>query len=303
MITVNSQSILVPNYEIITSILNSIIKLSGVEAFFITLLICLVPLSIATIIYIIYFDNEVDTNIHYYSYYDKEHSKLVYYKSLPFKRTFENVYMDNTLKNDMVNTIGEYLEYSDMFTKNNVPRSLRFIISGKEGIGKTTLIEAITSEFQYGLIHFPTSNCSENMVYHFFNDIDIKFPERVIVLFNNIDFNEMYNKNKSVYNLISDFVIKNNKNNLFIFTFNELSSIPEKFSENFHIHHHYHMDVHINYVMNMISKYVQDINELNNIKNNLLKLNHKITPGFIIPYLMFNNNFQKSLDRFFKIIQ
>ena len=62
------------------------------------------------------------------------------------------------------------------------------------------------------------------------------------------------------------------------------------------------MDVHINYVMDMISKYVQDTNELNNIKNKLLKLNHKITPGFMIPYLMFNNNFQKSLDRFFKII-
>ena len=249
-----------------------------------------------------FFDNEVDTNIHYYSYYDKERNKLTYYKSLPFKRTIENVYMDDALKVDFFNTISDYQTYSDMFTKNNVPRSLRFIISGKEGIGKTTLIEAITSEFQYGLIHFPTSNYSENMVYNFFHDIDMKFPERVIVLFNNIDFNEMYNKNKSVYNLISDFVIKNNKNHLFIFTFNELSSIPEKFAENFHIHHHYHMEVHINYVMDMISKYVQDTNELNNIKNNLLKLNHKITPGFMIPYLMFNNDFQKSLDRFFKII-
>ena len=286
----------------ITSMLHSITKLSSVEAFFITLLIGLVPMAIAAAIYIIYFDNEVDTNIHYYSYYDKEHNKLTYYKSLPFKRTFENVYMDDTLKCDMVNTIHDYLDHSEMFIKNNVPRSLRFILSGKEGIGKTTLIEAITSEFQYGLIHFPTSNSSESMVYNFFHDIDMKFPERVIVLFNNIDFNEMYNKNKSVYNLISDFVIKNNKNHLFIFTFNELSSIPEKFAENFHIHHHYHMEVHINYVMTMINKYVQDADELNNIKNNLLKLNHKITPGFMIPYLMFNNNFQKSLDRFFKII-
>jgi predicted AAA+ superfamily ATPase len=285
-----------------TAMLHSISKLTPVEAFFITVLIGLVPMAIAAAIYIMYFDNEVDTNIHYYSYYDKEHSKLTYYKSLPFKRTFDNVYMDETLKYDMVNTINDYLNHSEVFTKNNVPRSLRFIISGKEGIGKTTLIEAITSEYQYGLIHFPTSNYSENMVYHFFHDIDMKFPERVIVLFNNIDFNEMYNKNKSVYNLISDFVIKNNKNHLFIFTFNELSSIPENFSENFHIHHHYHMEVHINYVMEMINKYVQDTNKLDNIKNALLKLNHKITPGFMIPYLMFNNDFQKSLDRFFKII-
>ena len=286
----------------ITSMLHSITKLTPVEAFFITLLIGIVPIAIGAAIYIVFFDNEVDTNIHYYSYYDKEQNKLTYYKSLPFKRNIESVYMDDALKVDFFNTINDYHTYSDMFTKNNVPRSLRFIISGKEGIGKTTLIEAITSEFQYGLIHFPTSNYNENMVYHFFHDIEMKFPERVIVLFNNIDFNEMYNKNKSVYNLISDYVIKNNKNHLFIFTFNELSSIPDKFAENFHIHHHYHMEVHINYVMNMISKYVQDTKELNNIKNKLLKLNHKITPGFMIPYLMFNNDFQKSLDRFFKII-
>ena len=286
----------------ITSMLHSITKLTPVEAFFITLLIGIVPIAIGAAIYIVFFDNEVDTNIHYYSYYDKEQNKLTYYKSLPFKRNIESVYMDDALKVDFFNTINDYHTYSDMFTKNNGPRSLRFIISGKEGIGKTTLIEAITSEFQYGLIHFPTSNYNENMVYHFFHDIEMKFPERVIVLFNNIDFNEMYNKNKSVYNLISDYVIKNNKNHLFIFTFNELSSIPDKFAENFHIHHHYHMEVHINYVMNMISKYVQDTKELNNIKNKLLKLNHKITPGFMIPYLMFNNDFQKSLDRFFKII-
>ena len=133
----------------ITSMMHSITKLSSVEAFFITLLIGLVPLSIVAAIYIMYFDNEVDTNIHYYSCYDKEHNKLTYYKSLPFKRTFDNVYMDETLKYDMVNTIQEYLDHSEVFTKNNVPRSLRIILSGKEGIGKTTLIEAITSEFQY----------------------------------------------------------------------------------------------------------------------------------------------------------
>ena len=73
------------------SMLHSITKLSSVEAFFITLLIGLVPFSIAAAIYIMFFDNEVDTNIHYYSYYDKERNKLTYYKSLPFKRTIENV--------------------------------------------------------------------------------------------------------------------------------------------------------------------------------------------------------------------
>ena len=278
------------------------VGLTPLEAFFITLIVGLVPVAIFIAIYMIYFDNEIDTNIHYYSYYDKEHSKLTYYKSLPFKRTFDNVYMDSTLKNKMIDTIEDYHVHSETFDKNNVPRSHRFILSGKEGIGKSTLIEAITTEYQYGLIHFPTSNYCEDMVYRFFHDIEMKFPECVIVFFNNIDFNEMYNKNKNVYNLISDFVTKSNKNHLFIFTFNELSNIPDKFAENFHIHHHYHMDIHVDYVMEMIGKYVQDLKQLDNIKNNILKTNHKITPGFIIPYLMFNNDFQKSLDKFFKLI-
>jgi hypothetical protein len=53
----------------------------------------------------------------------------------------------------------------------------------------------------------------------------------------------------------------------------------------------------------MVGKYIENENKLIEIKNNFLKINHKLTPGIIIPYLMFNEDFQKSLDRFFKIIK
>ena len=63
------------------------------------------------------------------------------------------------------------------------------------------------------------------------------------------------------------------------------------------------METHINHIMRMVGKYIENENKLIEIKNNFLKINHKLTPGIIIPYLMFNEDFQKSLDRFFKIIK
>jgi len=63
------------------------------------------------------------------------------------------------------------------------------------------------------------------------------------------------------------------------------------------------MDIHINHIIRMIGKYIDNKNKIIEIKNNFLQINHKLTPGIIIPYLMFNEDFQKSLDRFFKIIK
>ena len=67
------------------------------------------------------------------------------------------------------------------------------------------------------------------------------------------------------------------------------------------INKHYHMNN--NHIIRMIVKYIDIKNKLIEIKNNFLQINHKLTPRIIIPYLMFNEDFQKSLDRFFKIIK
>jgi len=261
--------------------------------------------------YLIYFDNEsTDKNIHYYSFYDKSDQRIMYHKSNPFYRKLSDVYMSDTIKKEFVNTVNDFIKYSKNFTQHNVPRSLRFILSGIEGIGKTTFIEAIASEFDYSLIHFPKNNYNEKMIHIFFKDLNTYLNKNNIIMFDLIDFYAIQNYNKQLYELLSELVIKNDRNNIFIFTFNEINSIPVTFSSNFHIHHHYHMDTNINYVMNMIKNNLTNLSEgeitpdyLNEIKNNFLKLNHKITPGYIIPYLSFNENYQKSLDRFFRVIK
>jgi len=262
-------------------------------------------------IFIIFFENDkICKNIHYYSFYDKIDKRIMYHKSNPFYRNLKDVYMSDTIKKEITSTIGDFIKHSKNFKKQNVPRSLRFILSGVEGIGKTTLIEAISSEFDYGLIHFPKNNYTEKMVHSFFKDVNTFLGKNNIIMFDGIDFDAIQNYNKQLYELLAELVIKNDNNNIFMFTFNSINSIPVTFSSNFHIHHHYHMDVNINYVMNMISNNMNqwsenDISseELIKIKNNLLNLNHKITPGYIIPYLIFNENFQKSLERFFKVIK
>ncbi len=255
-----------------------------------------------TVIYTHYSANETDKQLHHYAYYDKDNQIIIYHRNQPFYRSLDSVYMSDTIKNEMTKTVGDYIKHSKMFVERKVPRSLRIILSGKEGIGKNTLLEAIATKNDLGFIHFPKNNYSEKMVHKFFNDLNKKFSEKNIVLFDNINFNTLIEKNKHLYDLISEFVIKNDKNNIFIFTFNDLNNIPNNFNNEYHIHHHFHMEANINNVMKMIGEYIYDEDELVKIKKNLLMLNHKITPGYIIPYLMFNDDFQKSLDRFFKII-
>jgi hypothetical protein len=65
------------------------------------------------------------------------------------------------------------------------------------------------------------------------------------------------------------------------------------------------MDTNIDYVLNYIQDNLTDCDTemLNEIKNNFLQINPKIIPGNIIPYLIFNEDLQKSLDRFFRLIK
>jgi len=273
-------------------------KLSFMEAFLITLIIASIFILVPIVIYLVFFDVTVDTNIHYFAFYDNKKDKITYHKNNKFRRTFNKIYMNYSLKKEIVDTIDAFNDHSHKFTINNIPRSLRLVFTGKEGIGKTTLIETIASEYNYGLINFPRDNYSESMIHKFFKDLNTIFPERVIVLFNKIDFKDLYRTNKHLYNLIAEFVIKTDRDNLFIFTFNSLDDIPQEFNTTYHVHQQYLMEVHINNIMDMISDNIEDEVELSKIKNKLLSYNHKLTPGHIIPYLMFNDDFQKSLDQF-----
>jgi len=269
--------------------------------------LCVVLLILVIIICILYTSFKYDNltkNIHHYAFYDKSTQTIVYHQINPFYRKLNTVYMSNTIKKEIFDTITDFIKHSKIFEENNMPKNLRLMLTGKEGIGKRTLIEAIATEIDYVLIHFPKNNYSEKMIHAFFKEINnLSSPN--IIIFDNINFNSINEFNAQLYNLISELIIKNNKNNIFIFIFNELKSVPFIFSSNFHIHHHYNMDVSINYIMDMICDNIHNSDEtkLKIIRNNFLQLNHKLTPGYIIPYLMFNEDFEKSLVRFFKIIK
>ena len=263
----------------------------------------LVIIIICIILIYIYSDNTLDKNMHHLAYYNKDESIIDYNTIEPFYRSYESVYMSDSVKNDIFQLIDDHLKSNKLYEKYNYPKSIRLIISGKESIGKTTLIESIATYFNLGIIHFPKNYYSEKMIHLFFQDMNNTFNSNNIILFDNIDFDTIYSKNNQIYNLLTNLITKYNKNNIFIFTFNNLELILPEFNINFNINKHYHMDTHINHIMRMVGKYIKNENKLIEIKNNFLKINHKLTPGIIIPYLMFNEDFQKSLDRFFKIIK
>jgi DNA polymerase III delta prime subunit len=103
--------------------------------------------------------------------------------------------MSFTIKKELATTIYDFIKYSKNNKYKNPVNSLRLILSGVEGIGKTTLIEAIATEFDCGLIHFPKNNYSEKMIHSFFQDIN-KLSENNIIIFNNIDFSSLLTYNK-----------------------------------------------------------------------------------------------------------
>lgn len=271
------------------------------ETYIIYGVISLCLIFIITVIYLMYTDSiETNKNIHQYAFYNKGSKKIIYHVSNPFYKDLKQIYMSDSIKNDFIFNINNFIK------TNNTPSSLRVILSGKEGIGKTTFIEGIATKFNYSLIHFPKNNYSEEMIHKFFNERTTKS----IIVFDTIDYDTIINTNKHLYDLLGEMVTKNTGNNIYIFTFTEINQIPYSLTTNFHIHYHYHMDANINYTMNMIIDNLQlytneelNIDKVQDIKNKFLRINHKITPGYIIPYLLFNEDFEKSLARFFQIIQ
>jgi len=249
---------------------------------------------------------KITRNINYYAFYDTDTNTMIYNQSNTYFHRLNQVYMSETVKKELATTIYDYIKYSKSIPNKNNIKSLRLILSGIEGIGKTTLMEAIANEFDCGLIHFPKNNYSEKMIHSFFNDIN-NLSDNNIIMFDNINFNSIIDYNKELYELLGELIIKNKNNNIFIFTFTDINNIPFTFTSNYHIHHHYHMDVNINNIVNLVKDQLSenklDADKLNTIKNKFLQINHKITPGYIIPYLVFNEDFEKSLDKFLRIIQ
>jgi hypothetical protein len=269
------------------------------------IIIILLLLILFFIIYINYDDNnKIVKNINYYAFFDKESSKIIYNQSNPFYHNLNQVYVSNTIKKELSTLITNYIKYSKNIKNKYKIKSLRLILTGPNGIGKTTLIEALAVEFDCGLIHFPKNNYTEKMIHTFFNDIN-NLSENNIIIFNNIDFNSLLIENNQLYDLFAKLIIKNSNYNIFIFTFTDISNIPYTFTTDYHIHNHYHLNPNINNIINLIKDNVEGYpeNKLEEIKNKLLQLNHKITPGHILPYLLINDDFEKSLNLFLNLIK
>ena len=148
-------------------------------------------------------------NIHHYLSYDINTEKINCYSDNTFYRKLNSVYMSQTVKTNIVTTINDFIKNSDKFKKNNIPRSLRIILSGQEGIGKRTLIEALSTEINYRIIHFPKNEYSEKMLHTFFMNLNNIINSNNIIVFDNIDFNYIYQNNSHLYILLSELIIKN----------------------------------------------------------------------------------------------
>jgi hypothetical protein len=174
-----------------------------------------------------YEDNQIiSRNIHYHAFYDKSSKKIIYHKNKPF---YQKLNLD------------KFRIFVMNFDKNYKSGSLRFILSGNDIITKNEIIEGISSEFDYGIIHFPVNNYSKLTIKLFFNQLNKNFSPRNIILFNEININSLYEYNRDAFDLLLNLVIENDKNNIFIFIFSD-SNIPCSFLSKCLSHTHYNLN-------------------------------------------------------------
>jgi hypothetical protein len=199
-----------------------------------TVIYLILAIIVGFIFYILsrYEDKQIiSRNIHYHAFFDKSNKKLIYHKNKPF---YQKLNLD------------EFRVLTINFDKNYKNGSLKFILSGNDTKTKYEIIEGIASEFDYGIIHFPINNYSELSIKLFFNKINQNFTPRNIIVFEEINFNSLYEYNKEIYDLLLHLVIENYKNNIFIFNFLD-SKIPRSFLTNFLINNHYNINKQIIY--------------------------------------------------------
>ena len=63
------------------------------------------------------------------------------------KRTFDNVFIPNSVKQEIVESISDFLNSRDFYSKHSIPYHFGILLHGEPGTGKSSIISAISTTF------------------------------------------------------------------------------------------------------------------------------------------------------------
>lgn len=98
------------------------------------------------------------------------------------KRPLESVYLENGLKEEIVNKIEYFFENRERYRKRGIPYCLKFLFTGKPGTGKSSLIFALASYFNMEMRIVPAGMKEEAFSYFISQS-----PPRSILVVEDID--------------------------------------------------------------------------------------------------------------------
>lgn len=102
--------------------------------------------------------------------------------NLNVEKTFDNIFLDGEIKEKIIEKVHKFLNNEERYKKLALPYRTGFILHGKPGNGKSSLILALSTEFKMDVYRINLETTKS----HFFYQME-KVPDGSIVVFEDID--------------------------------------------------------------------------------------------------------------------
>lgn len=158
-----------------------------------------------------YFMSLDSTKYKHMTFVDKRQKEWIP-KNINVIKTFDNVFFDKNIKNEIKTNIDNFYQNTKLYEKFGIPRKIGFIFYGIPGTGKSSTIYAIANTYDMNI--YPINlNCTPENFIEQINEI----KERSIVLFEDIDTisitHSRKTNNENNCNIYDDYdIIENNTN-------------------------------------------------------------------------------------------